>query len=255
MTPEQLQSEIDALAPWFYPFELASGVRTRSHLPREVVPIFETRLEMVRRVVTDHFGPRLPQVECADLGCHEGFYSIAMKALGVRRVVGLDVREENLRKARFVTSALGHPDIELVRGDLEELPDGTLGSFDLTLLLGVLYHLANPMACLRRVARMTRELLVVETQVVDEVVKQAEWGARAWSRPYQGILALIDESSELAAGAAETGASGLVCCPSPRAVEAMLKAAGFSRVETIAPPRGAYEQHRRGKRIVCAAYK
>jgi hypothetical protein len=26
-------------------------------------------------------------------------------------------------------------------------------------------------------------------------------------------------------------------------------------VETIEPPRDAYEQHSRGKRVVCAAYK
>jgi hypothetical protein len=35
----------------------------------------------------------------------------------------------------------------------------------------------------------------------------------------------------------------------------MLKQAGFRRVETIAPPPGAYEQHARAKRVVAVAYK
>jgi hypothetical protein len=35
----------------------------------------------------------------------------------------------------------------------------------------------------------------------------------------------------------------------------MLKQAGFRRVEFVHPPNGAYEQHQRGKRVVCAAYK
>jgi hypothetical protein len=35
----------------------------------------------------------------------------------------------------------------------------------------------------------------------------------------------------------------------------MLKQAGFRRVETIAPPVGAYEQHARAKRVVAVAYK
>jgi hypothetical protein len=47
----------------------------------------------------------------------------------------------------------------------------------------------------------------------------------------------------------------LATCPSPKALEAMLKHAGFKRTEWIAPPPDAYEQHRRGKRVVCAAYK
>ena len=40
-----------------------------------------------------------------------------------------------------------------------------------------------------------------------------------------------------------------------QSLEAMLKHAGFRRIERIAPPPDAYEQHRRGKRVVCAAYK
>ena len=91
--------------------------------------------------------------------------------------------------------------------------------------------------------------------IVDEVEGQTEWGARAWTRPYHGILALIDESGEFYNQNAETGASPIATCPSPRALEFMLRQAGFRRTEIIEPPSGAYEQHSRGKRVVCAAYK
>jgi len=83
----------------------------------------------------------------------------------------------------------------------------------------------------------------------------AEWGAREWTRPYHGVLALIDESGEFYQENAETGASPLATCPSPNALQFMLQQAGFRRVEFVEPPSGAYEQHRRGKRVVCAAYK
>ena len=43
--------------------------------------------------------------------------------------------------------------------------------------------------------------------------------------------------------------------PFAQALEAMLKHAGFRRIEWIAPPPDAYEQHRRGKRVVCAAHR
>ena len=69
------------------------------------------------------------------------------------------------------------------------------------------------------------------------------------------MLALIDESGEFYRENTETGASPLATCPSPNALRFMLQQAGFRRVEFVEPPRGAYEQHRRGKRVVCAAYK
>jgi tRNA (mo5U34)-methyltransferase len=246
---------IAALGPWFYEFDLGAYGRTTSQLPPDIQRIHSTRLEMLTRAVDAHFGARLPQIRCVDMGCHEGYYSVAMARKGVRELLGVDVREENLRKARFVAEALGLGNIEYRQGNCEELDAVALGRYELCLFLGILYHLENPMLALRKMAAITTELCVIETLVADEVEGSVEWGAREWTRPYQGILALIDESGEFAAGIQETGASPLATCPSPKALAAMLKHAGFARVEWIAPPPDAYEQHRRGKRVVCAAYK
>jgi hypothetical protein len=111
------------------------------------------------------------------------------------------------------------------------------------------------MHCLRQVAALSGEMCIVETQVVDEVEGASEWGAREWLRPYQGILALIDETGEFDAGGRETGVTPMATCPSPKALRFMLRQAGFRRVEQIPPHEGAYEQHARGKRVVYAAWK
>jgi hypothetical protein len=113
----------------------------------------------------------------------------------------------------------------------------------------------DPMLCLRQVAEVTGDMCVIETQVVDEVEGATEWGARDWKRPYQGILALIDETGEFDAGGRETGVTPMATCPSPKALKFMLRHAGFRRVQEIAPFEGAYEQHARGKRVVYAAWK
>jgi len=254
ITGADAQQRIKDLGPWFYEFDLGELGRTTSELPPDVLPIHRTRLAMVESVVDRHFHGRLPGVRCLDLGCHEGFYAVAMAGKGMREVRGIDVRASSLTKARFVAEALGLTNLVYEERNVEDLKD--LGApYDLCLFLGILYHLENPILALRQVSRLTGELCIVETQVVDEVEGEAEWGARAWTRPYHGILALIDESGEFYNRNAETGASPIATCPSPKALEFMLLQAGFRRTEIIEPPAGAYEQHQRGKRVVCAAYK
>ena len=255
MTPQEKAERARELGPWFYPYDFGDGVRAESYTPPEVAGIFETRREMAERAVRGYFGTRLHEISCLDIGCHEGFYSLAMARLGVGRVAGLDVRNENLTKARFAAEASGLARINFLQGNCEHLDSRDTGQHELTLFLGVLYHLENPMLALRKVAAITKELCVVETQVIDEVAGETEWGARAWTHPYQGACAVIDESVQHAADVRETGATPLALCPSPRALATMLRHAGFRRIETVPPAEGAYEQLARGKRVVVAAYK
>lgn len=261
MTPAEIRRGIEELSPWFYRFEFGEGIATTPAIPPSVVDIFDTRLQMVKRAVEDHFGGRLREIECLDIGCHEGFYSLAMSRLGVRRVVAVDARPENLKRARFVAEATDIHNVTFRQGQVETLAadqgrtDRPVQSYPLTLFLGLLYHVEDPMRCLRQVAAVTGELCIIETQVVDEVEGYAEWGSREWTRPYQGIIAVIDETGEFDAGNRETGVSPMATCPSPKALRYMLKQAGFRRSEILEPPPGAYEQHARGKRVVCAAWK
>ncbi len=255
MSPAEIRQGIAELRPWFYRFEFGSGIETMPAIPESVVGIFDTRLRMVVGAAEEHFGERLRDIDCLDIGCHEGFYSLAMARRGVRSVVGIDAREENLRRARFVANAMGVDGIVYRQGQVETLAAQFGRSFELTLFLGLLYHVEDPMRCLRQVVAVTGELCIIETQVVDEVEGFAEWGSREWTRPYQGILALIDETGEFDAGNRETGVSPVATCPSPKALLFMLKHAGFRRARILSPPPGAYEQHARGKRVVCAAWK
>lgn len=253
MQPEQIRRGIEELGPWFYTFEFGNGLKTSPMIPESVEGIHYTRLGMLETAVQSHFGERLAGLDCLDIGCHEGFYSLAMARHGLR-VQGVDAREENLKRARFVAEAMGSP-VSYALARVETLAQDVGRIFDLVLFLGVLYHVEDPMRCLRQVAAVTKELCVIETQVVDEVEGSTEWGSREWTRPYQGILALVDEGGEFDAGNRETGVTPMATCPSPKALLFMLRQAGFRRAEILTPPAGAYEQHARGKRVVCAAWK
>lgn len=156
-----------------------------------------------------------------DVGCWDGYYSFRAERLGARRVLATDA---------FIWKA-GHKDgFLLARGALQssvedreidvlDLSPEAVGTFDVVLFLGVLYHMKHPMLAMERVASVTGELLVVET-VIDLLYLP---GKRAMAF-YPG--------SELEQDA--TNWFG----PTPEAVEAMLRLAGFKRVERVWPSRG-----------------
>ncbi len=75
------------LGPWILSrFEFGGGLRTTAIVPPAVTEIFDTRLRMVEAALAGYFGEREQGLECLDIGCHEGFYSLAMaRRLACRR--------------------------------------------------------------------------------------------------------------------------------------------------------------------------
>jgi len=244
---------VHAAGPWFYTFPLPGGGATDCRAPESTLHLHETRWRMVASTVRTELGERLSGASVLDLGCHEGWFAArCIQELGVPRLLGVDVREASLEKARLVHRAMGLEGGEFVALDAEELDAERTGVFDVCLCVGLIYHLENPVRVLRRAASATGELILVETQVVDPIEGVTEWGKRAASRPYTGGFAIIDESCRFDQSA-EAGATPLALCPSEAAVAQVLRALGFARVWRVACPEDGHEQLARGRRVIYAA--
>lgn len=85
----------------------------------------------------------LKDMRILDIGCLEGGITLALGEAG-GPVVGIDVREANLAKANFARKVLGLYNIEFVQADMLKLLDYNLGSFDLIVCAGTLYHIDAP---------------------------------------------------------------------------------------------------------------
>ena len=249
----ELQARIDEMGPWFYDMEIGNGLRTTSKVAATHDDIHVTRREMVSRAVQSHFGDRLQGVNAMDVGCHEGYFSFLLRELGVPKIHGVDLRLESLNKAKALAEIAGHDSMTWTHCNCEALDQHVQDQYELCLCVGLIYHLENPIRCLRQIADRCGEMIVVETQVCNEIHGETEWGRQECRMPYQGGFALIDETCF--DDNPETGASPLALCPSPAALETVLKALGFDRVETIAPPESGNEQMLRGKRVVVAGYR
>ena len=123
-------------------------------------------LRRVLQIASDLTGKPLNRLRVLDLGCLEGVYGIEF-ALHGAEVVGIDIREANLVKARFAQDALSLSNISFVQDDVRNLSVEKYGQFDVVLCIGILYHLDAPdvFDFVERMSAVCRCLTIIDTHV------------------------------------------------------------------------------------------
>jgi tRNA (mo5U34)-methyltransferase len=162
MTREEILSKLTELQPWFHRIDLGNGVftKTTSVMGEPVdhpVGVWHT----IKKCLPDD----LTGKSVVDVGCNAGFYAIEAKRRGANRVLGVDGQRQHIRQAVFVRQLLGL-DIEYRRLNVYELTRRAIGEFDITLALGLIYHLKHLVLALENLYAVTRELLIVETAIM-----------------------------------------------------------------------------------------
>jgi tRNA (mo5U34)-methyltransferase len=152
------------------------------------------------------------------IGAYDGFWSFECERRGASRVVaadhycwtksggktkeGFDLAKESLQSS-----------VESVILKVEDLSPETVGTFDVVLFLGVLYHAPNPMQYLEIVRSICDKQAIIETHV----------DALDYDKP----AAVFYPGSSL------NNDPSCFWGPNPQAVECMLIKAGFRKAETI----------------------
>jgi len=236
---------------WFYDFELPDGSHTTTYHGGELDAIHDTRWRMLQHCLDGEFPDGLGPLQGLDLAAHQGWFSIRLAQAGMGRVVGVDANSGHVEDASLMASALGLRQLEFTNQDIFDLGDAGAGQYDVVLMLGLLYHLENPVGALRLARALCRRLCVIETQIVPGMSGKVDFGSYRFVRPLKGSFGLIDETEET--HGPEAGISGICLVPSLEALTWLLEKVGFSQVEVLRPPPEAYEQLRYGKRVMVAA--
>ena len=234
---EELQTQTDAYG-WFHTIDLGNGVVTKG---------------LGAHWHTAETFPDLTGRSVLDIGAFDGYYSFLAERNGATRVVALDhyawgidfgarqrywnecIASATLpdpgrdltdfwlpelpgrRPFEFAKATL-NSEVEAVVGDFATMDLDVLGPFDVVLYLGVLYHMQDPLSCLRRVRMITTEVAVIETEAVH--------------------LEGHDQASlvQFHAGGSLRGDFGNWYVPTIEGLHALCRAAGFSSVHTIMGP-------------------
>jgi tRNA (mo5U34)-methyltransferase len=239
---------------WFYAFELPDGRKTRMYIPDDMATIHDTRLAMIFSVLDAMFAEEWLHVTVLDVACHEGYFAINLAKRGCRDVLGIDVRKENIEGAELMRSVYGLSNLRLEQRDVLSIEPAEYGQFDVVLMLGLLYHLENPIKAIRVARAHTGRVCLIETQIAPNLSGIVDWGSHRNPKQMIGSFAVVDESAEIAQRNREANTSSISLVPSLEALLAIMRAVGFSRVEVVPPPVDGNEQLVHGKRVLVAGY-
>jgi tRNA (mo5U34)-methyltransferase len=240
--PEELRCRVGKLG-WYHSIDLGRGVVTPGAVALDVID-------------NAHM-PELKGRSVLDVGAWDGAYSFRAERLGASRVVALDhyawgvdlhrrqqywdecarrgeLPDHTLDETRFWDPALpGRRGFDLARealgssvepvvADFMTADLDALGSFDVVLYLGVLYHMREPLTALQRVRRVAKEVAVVETAAIK-------------FRGHSGHSLV-----QFVAGNDLRHDFGNWYVPTEAALHQMCRAAGFSRVLTRRSPPSSF---------------
>jgi tRNA (mo5U34)-methyltransferase len=226
-TSEELRELFDSLKPWHHLIDVHG-------IPTKVEPAWGEHLdhpkslwEDVSQVLPDLRGKRV-----LDVGCNDGFFLFGCRRLGAREVVGIEANKHFFNHAVLVDRLLDLGGISVHRMSAYDVGEA-LGTFDVTLGLGLIYHLKSPLLFLERVAPITTSTIIVETAVRNSVEDQ-----KNRERGVSGAPAMEFVENPPAQLHPEGGPNWWV--PNSECVEAMLRVCGFSETtvcsEFILPP-------------------
>ena len=106
--------ELEKVQPWNHCIELPYGIKTTgdNQVSHGKNLVKWSRIEPYLRAI-DIKGKRV-----LDIGCNEGFFSLKLKELGAREVIGIDADELRIEKAKFVSELLEVSGIRYEVGDI-----------------------------------------------------------------------------------------------------------------------------------------
>ena len=113
----------------------------------------DVRMLAIKNNVRQLMQSDLSGLRCLDLGCLEGGISFEMAREGMD-VIGVEGQDSNYRKCKAIEQYFGLPNLHFLHADVKELSKQSLGTFDVILCCGILYHLDNPFSFIKKLHEM-----------------------------------------------------------------------------------------------------
>jgi tRNA (mo5U34)-methyltransferase len=159
MTREEKLERIES-RQWYHSIDVEDGLVTPgAHSPAEL-------RETLARL---QFPAQLDGLSVLDIGAWDGYFSFEAERRGARRVVAYDVAPADYFGFATARELLGSK-VEYIQGSVYDLDRAHVGTFDVVLFAGVLYHLRYPLLALDRIHAICDGYMLLESHSLDNYV-------------------------------------------------------------------------------------
>lgn len=141
---------------WFHRVELPGGIVTPGWSDPRVDKL-------------PHYGlpAKMTGMRVLDIGNAEGFFSFEAERRGAAEVIGIENYPPMSRKFEICRAALGSRARSYML-NVYDLNPFSMGTFDLVMFFGVLYHLRHPILALQKIASVCTGTLLMQTATCDD---------------------------------------------------------------------------------------
>jgi SAM-dependent methyltransferase len=238
VTKEEAETVLREVKYWHYPFDLPWGTTVPSRPGVDPERHLLRKKHFFDKLVSRYSGS-LKEKAVLDLGCCQGYWSFHASRAGSVRCVGIDSSKTFVGEARAIATVLGIDNCEFRCRLLESEPWWEEQSeSDITLMLGLFYHLVDPIFVLRKAASLTLETLVVDTEIL----------------PGDGeFLGLAPRNPNEPTTCGSNLVSKLRVVPTKGALLSLISDAGFDQIECLDPDPRMPPEYLNGHRITVIA--
>jgi len=152
---------------WFHTIDFGDGIVTKGHCAADIL----------RAKADCYFSTSPVRKSVLDIGCWDGYFSLEALRRGASRVLATDHHVWHGEWGRGAFDLVREhlaPNLEVKDIDIYDISPATIGTFDIVLFTGVLYHARHPLLALERAASVCAGTLVVETVLdVTDVARPA----------------------------------------------------------------------------------
>ncbi|MDJ0618988.1 MAG: methyltransferase domain-containing protein [Calothrix sp. MO_192.B10] len=225
-----LAEDITKYGKWMYEFDLGNGVKT---------PVYSESINQVNKVrhsmifsFLDSISFDYKSASVLDIACNEAYFMFEMLKRGAKYGLGIEGRKDNLEKASFIQQSLGYNNCDFQQADVLDF-NYEQNKFDVVFLLGIIYHVENPIGLIRKASLASSKYIFIDTQLC----KSDRHIPFGWGIPNQYLqgdsyfvaYAEKDEENPLAS------LTGLSLIPNLFAVVEIIRHLGFKSIIQLHP--------------------
>lgn len=161
MNKKELSKKIKSLSsdqPWNHNFNLPFGLKTIENQIDSPANNINKLSKILKLFVPQEFKEK----KILDIGCSDGYFSIELAKLNSNLVVGTDLDEIRIKRAKFIKEIFelknvnfhSEPFEKIIQNDYKDI------KFDIVIALGLLHRIPDPQTFLEKISCLSETLIL-----------------------------------------------------------------------------------------------